>query len=130
MASDGVGTADQLVDAAIEATGLDDFGAPTWREGMELYVEDLGASAQLNEVGVGVARDGVIGDLSTRLQLVQWRKDHPAVAQQRVVAPIIIVGLPRTGTSILHDLMAQDPSMRSLLSWEATRPEPAARTET
>jgi hypothetical protein len=130
MASDGVGTADQLIEAAIDATGLDDFGAPTWREGMELYVEDLTASAQLNEVGVGVARDGVVGDLSTRLQLVRWRKDHPAVAEQQVVAPIIIVGLPRTGTSILHDLMAQDPSMRAPLSWEVERPVPAPRTAT
>jgi hypothetical protein len=126
----GVGTADQLIEAAIQATGLDDFGEPTWREGMELYVEDLARSAQLNEVGVGVARDGVVGDLSTRLQLIQWRKDHPAVAEQRVVAPIIIVGLPRTGTSILHDLMAQDPAMRAPLSWEVERPVPAPRTET
>jgi hypothetical protein len=130
MAIDGVGTADQLIEAAIDATGLDDFGAPTWREGMELYVADLTASAQLNEIGIGVARDGVIGDLGTRLQLVQWRKDHPSVADQRVVAPIIIVGLPRTGTSILHDLMAQDPSMRAPLSWEVERPVPAPRTET
>lgn len=128
--TDGVGTADELVQAAIDATGLDDFGAPTWREGMELYVSDLAASAQLNEVGVSVARDGVVGDLSTRLQLIQWRKDHPAVAEQRIVAPIIIVGLPRTGTSILHDLMAQDPSMRAPLSWEVERPVPAPRTET
>lgn len=130
MASEGVGAADELIEAAVEATGLDDFGEPTWREGMELYVEDLARSAQLNEVGVGVARGGVVGDLSTRLQLIQWRKDHPAVAEQRVVAPIIIVGLPRTGTSILHDLMAQDPSMRAPLSWEVERPVPAPRSET
>lgn len=128
--SDGVGTADELVQAAIDATGLDDFGEPTWREGMERYVHDLGESAQLNDIGVGVARDGVVGDLSTRLRLIQWRKDHPAVVEQRVVAPIIIVGLPRTGTSILHDLMAQDPSMRAPLSWEVERPVPAPRTET
>lgn len=129
-ATDGVGTADELVQAAIDATGLDDFGAPTWREGMERYVHDLGASAQLNDIGVGVARDGVVGDLSTRLRLIQWRKDHPEVAEQRIVAPIVIVGLPRTGTSILHDLMAQDPSMRAPLSWEVERPVPAPRTET
>jgi hypothetical protein len=126
----GVGTPEELVQAAVEATGLDDFGEPTWREGMELYVADLAASAQLNEIGVGVARDGVVGDLSTRLRLIQWRKDHPAVAEQRIVAPIIIVGLPRTGTSILHDLMAQDPSMRAPLSWEVERPVPAPRTDT
>lgn len=126
----GVGSPDELVQAAIDATGLDDFGEPTWREGMELYVESLAETAQLNEVGVGVARDGVVGDLSTRLQLIGWRKDHPAVAEQEVVAPIVIVGLPRTGTSILHDLMAQDPTMRAPLSWEVERPVPAPRTAT
>jgi hypothetical protein len=124
-----VGTPDELIQAAIDATGLDDFGEPTWREGLDLYVRSLGESAQLNDIGVGVARDGVVGDLSTRLRLIQWRKDHPGVAQQRIVAPIIIVGLPRTGTSILHDLMAQDPSMRAPLSWEVERPVPAPRTE-
>lgn len=127
--TDTVGTPDELVQAAIDSTGLDDFGAPTWREGLERYVSALGRTAQLNEVGVGVARDGVVGDLGTRLQLVQWRKDHPDVARQEIVRPIIIVGLPRTGTSILHDLMAQDPSMRAPLSWEVERPVPAPRTE-
>lgn len=131
MSTNGpVGTPDELVQAAIDQNGLDDFGAPTWREGLERYVDALGSTAELNEIGVGVARDGVVGDLGTRLQLVQWRKDHPAVAEQQIVAPIIIVGLPRTGTSILHDLMAQDPSMRAPLSWEVERPVPAPRTET
>lgn len=125
-----VGTPDELIQAAVDATGgLDDFGEPTWREGMELYVRSL-ADAQLNDIGVGVARDGIVGDLSTRLALIQWRKDHPEVAEQQIVRPIIIVGLPRTGTSILHDLMAQDPSMRAPLSWEVERPVPAPRTET
>ncbi len=121
---------DALIQAAIDATGLDDFGEPTWREGMELYAESLNETAQLNEIGLSVAPDGIVGDLSNRLQLVQWRKDHPAVAEQEIVAPIIIVGLPRTGTSILHDLMAQDPAMRAPLSWEVERPVPAPRTAT
>lgn len=129
--SSPVGTPDELIQAAIDATGgLDDFGEATWRDGMERYVEDLGRSAQLNEIGVGVARDGIVGDLATRLALIRWRKDHPAVAEQRIVAPIVIVGLPRTGTSILHDLMAQDLSMRAPLSWEVERPVPAPRTDT
>jgi hypothetical protein len=125
-----VGTPDELVQAAIDATGLDDFGEPTWREGMERFVEALAATADLNELGVGIARDGVVGDLSTRLQLVDWRARHPEVAEQAIERPIIIVGLPRTGTSILHDLMAQDPSMRAPLSWEVERPVPPPRTET
>ncbi len=121
---------EELIDRAIQETGLDDFGEPTWREGMELFAESLNETAELNEIGLGVAADGIVSDLSNRLQLVQWRKDHPAVAAQEIVRPIIIVGLPRTGTSILHDLMAQDPTMRAPLSWEVERPVPAPRTAT
>ena len=121
---------DELVERAIRETGLDDFGEPTWREGMELFAESLNDTAELNEIGLGVATDGIVADLSNRLQLVQWRKDHPAVAEQEIVRPIIIVGLPRTGTSILHDLMAQDPAMRAPLSWEVERPVPAPQTAT
>jgi hypothetical protein len=119
-----------LIERAIDDTGLDDFGEPTWREGMERYAVELNETAQLNELGLSVAADGIVSDLSTRLRLIQWRKDHPAVAEQEITAPIIIVGLPRTGTSILHDLMAQDPAMRAPLSWEVERPVPAPQTAT
>ncbi len=123
-------TRDQFVEAAITATGLDDFGAPTWQEGLDRLLESLAATAQLNEIGVGVAGDGVVNDLSSRLRIEDWRKTHPAVADEQVVRPIIIVGQPRTGTTILHDLMAQDPANRAPLSWELERPVPAPRTET
>ncbi len=121
---------DRLIAAAIEAAGSDDFGAETWREGLDLYLDSLTESAQLNEIGVGVAEDGVVNDLATRLKLEAWRKDHPAVAEQEIRRPIIIVGQPRTGTTILLDLMAQDPANRAPLSWEVERPVPAPQTPT
>ncbi|RNL62554.1 sulfotransferase [Nocardioides marmoriginsengisoli] len=119
---------DRLVDAAIAAAGSDDFGADSWQEGLEIYLASLAESARLNEVGVGVAEDGIVGDLANRLRIEEWRKTHPAVAEQEVRAPIIIVGQPRTGTTILLDLMAQDPANRAPLSWEIERPVPAPRT--
>lgn len=121
---------DRLVAAAIEAAGSDDFGADTWREGLDLYLESLESSAQLNEIGVGVADDGIVGDLTTRLKIEAWRKEHPAVAEQEIRQPVIIVGQPRTGTTILLDLMAQDPANRAPLSWEVERPVPAPQTAT
>jgi len=121
-------TRDRLVDAAVEATGLDDFGAPSWQEGLERFLESLEATARLNDIGVGVVEDGVVNDLSNRLRIEAWRKTHPSVATEPVVQPIIIVGQPRTGTSILHDLMAQDPANRAPLSWEIERPVPAPQT--
>lgn len=122
---------DRLVDAAITAAGgADDFGADTWQEGLELFLSSLTETARLNEVGVGVAEDGVVNDLATRLRLEEWRKANPAVAEQEIRQPIIIVGQPRTGTTILLDLMAQDPANRAPLSWEVERPVPAPRTAT
>jgi len=121
---------DRLVAAAIDAAGSDDFGADTWREGLDLYLEALVESAQLNEIGVGVAEEGVVNDLATRLKLEAWRTEHPEVAEQEIRRPIIIVGQPRTGTTILLDLMAQDPDNRAPLSWEVERPVPAPQTST
>ena len=121
---------DRLVAAAIAAAGSDDFGSDSWAEGLGLYLESLAESAQLNEIGVGVAEDGIVTDLANRLRIEAWRKDHPAVAAQEIRRPIIIVGQPRTGTTILHDLMAQDPANRAPLSWEMERPVPAPRTAT
>ncbi|GAA3521320.1 sulfotransferase [Aeromicrobium panaciterrae] len=121
---------ERLVDAAIAVAGADDFGADTWREGLDIYLADLAGPAQLNEIGVGVADDAIVADLANRLRIEAWRKDHPGVAAQEIRQPIIIVGQPRTGTTILLDLMAQDPSNRAPLSWEVERPVPAPQTAT
>ena len=123
-------TRERLATQAIDATGLDDFGEDSWQEGLDRYLDALASTARLNDIGVDVARDGVLNDLTNRLGIEQWRKDHPAVGQQEILRPIVIVGQPRTGTSILHDLLAQDPASRAPLSWEVDRPVPAPRTET
>ncbi len=122
---------DRLVAAAVAAAGgADDFGADGWQEGLERYLAAAAETADLNAVGVGVVEDGIVKDLSNRLLIEAWRADHPGVAEQRIERPVIIVGQPRTGTTILHDLMAQDPANRAPLSWELERPVPAPRTET
>jgi hypothetical protein len=125
---------ERLVDAAVAAAGSDDFGShpgsDSWVEGLDRYLDALTDTARLNEIGVGVAEDGIVTDLGNRLRIEAWRRDHPDVAAQEVRRPIIIVGQPRTGTTILHDLMAQDPANRAPLSWELERPVPAPRTAT
>jgi len=123
-------TRDRLVASAIDATGLDDFGEPSWQEGLDLLLDSLAATAKLNEIGVSVAETGIVTDLGNRLAIEGWRAAHPAVADGAIVRPIIIVGQPRTGTTILFDLMAQDPANRAPLSWELERPVPPPRTDT
>ena len=72
----------------------------------------------------------IVEYLSTRLGLVDWRKPHPEIADADVVPPIVIVGQARTGTTILHDLLAQDPANRVPLTWEVDRPLPPPETAT
>jgi hypothetical protein len=121
---------DRLVDEAIALVGEDDFGEPTWQEGLDIFLEALPREARLHELGVEIALGDVANYLATRLGLTAWRRDHPEVADGTVERPIIIVGQPRTGTTILHDLLAQDPGLRAPLTWEVDQPLPPPETAT
>jgi hypothetical protein len=122
--------ADRLVSQACEATGLDDFGAPTWQEGCERLVDALREEGQLNELGVDIAAGNVVDLLTSRLKVTGWAKEHPEIAKGDVVPPIVIVGQGRTGTTILYDLLAQDPATRVPLTWEVDMPVPPPETAT
>ena len=65
--------------------------------------------------------------LRNRLQITHWRKANPEVTGQRIERPIIIIGQPRTGTTILYDLLAQDPALRAPLTWEVDHPFPCRK---
>ncbi len=116
--------ADRLVAEAVAAAGHDDFGGDHWRSGFELLLATLPDEARLNDVGVEMALGDLSGGLATRLGIQAWRTQHPEVAAAPIDRPIFIVGQPRTGTTILHDLMAQDPDLRAPLTWEIDRPLP------
>lgn len=120
---------DALVAIATDVGG-DDFGDPTWREGLERLVDSLLAEGQLNELGEQIVAGEIVGYLTTRAGLVAHRREHPEIAAGDVVPPIVIVGQARTGTTILYDLMAQDPTTRVPLTWEVDRPLPPPETAT
>jgi len=122
--------ADQLIARAMESTGLEDFGAATWREGLEHLIPSLREEARLNELGEQIAMGGIVELLSNRLAITDWRARHPEVATRDVVPPIVIVGQARTGTTILFDLLAQDLATRAPLTWEIDRPVPPPETAT
>ena len=115
---------DRLLEEAIEAAGADDLGEPTWSEGLARVLDGLVHEARLHDLGVEVAADDVRTYLTNRLAVTAWRRDHPEVAAGAVTAPIVIVGQPRTGTTILYDLLAQDPGLRAPLTWEVDHPVP------
>lgn len=119
-----------LVDEAVARTGEEDFGEPTWQEGLDRLLDDLRNEARLSEIGVEIAAAGIVDYLATRSAMAAWRRDHPEVAEGTVERPIVIVGQPRTGTTILYDLLARDPALRAPLTWEVDKPVPPPETDT
>lgn len=119
----------RLVDAAMATTGEDDFGEPSWQEGLDILLDSLQNEARLNELGVEIAAGEIAAYLAIRLSINSWRRDHPVVADGVIERPVVIVGQPRTGTTILYDLLSQDPALRAPLTWEVDRPVPPPETE-
>jgi hypothetical protein len=116
-----------LEDVAAE-TGLDDYGHPSFRDGLDLIAGNIG-SAHLNDLGARVLEDTVRASLVNRLRVTDWHRTHPEVTDAAPEVPIIVVGLPRTGTTALSHLLAADPGIRSLRSWEAGASVPPPTTQ-
>lgn len=121
---------DRLVEEACAKAGSDDLGEPTWQEGLDHLLDGFVHEARLHELGIEVAAADVVGHLANRAALTAWRTAHPEIADGDIDAPIVIVGQPRTGTTILYDLLALDPTLRSPTTWEVDRPVPPATTAT
>jgi len=119
-----------LVERACERAGSDDFGGESWREGLEVLVRALDTEAALNEMGVGAMTEQIVGFLANRLRVEQWYTRYPEIDDQQIVAPLFGLGLPRTGSTALSFLLAQDPAWRSLRVWEAGDPCPPPETAT
>jgi Sulfotransferase family len=117
-----------LLDAARRATGLDDLGDDGFREPLRMVLQGLETEARLTLVGRIAARQDVVGLLASRLRLVDDGKRHPEIGAQEVPHPLFIVGLPRTGSTLLHHLLAQDPGSRVAQAWEVMFPSPPPET--
>jgi hypothetical protein len=121
---------DRLAAEAAAIAGSDDFGDDTWQEGLDVLLDSLTSEARLHELGVEIAAGGVVEYLANRAGITAWRAAHPEIAAGPVDHPIFIVGQPRTGTTILYDLLALDPELRAPLTWEIDKPLPPPETAT
>jgi hypothetical protein len=121
---------DRLVAEAAALAGSDDFGEDTWQEGLDILLDGFRDEARLHELGVEIAAGGVVEYLANRAGITAWRAAHPEIAASTVDHPIFIVGQPRTGTTILYDLLALDPELRAPLTWEIDKPLPPPETAT
>jgi sulfotransferase family protein len=115
---------DDVLDAARRGAGLADFGDDDFRQGLRELLHALESEADLTLLGRVAARRDVVALLMSRLRLEEDRKRNPEIAAERIVAPIFIVGLPRTGSTALHHLLAQDPDTRTSQAWEVMYPSP------
>jgi hypothetical protein len=116
--------ADELEDGARVATGLADFGSHYYREGLERTVAALNDEADLNDVGRVMQHATISNALIQRLKIIDTYKQHPEIADEVIEGPVVVLGLPRTGTTALSQLVAADPQFRSLRTWESQTPTP------
>lgn len=111
-----------LLDVAQQTTGLDDFGDSSFLEGANCLVGALNTQANLNPLGVQLLEQRLVMHLEQRLRVEQWYRQYPEIDDEQIVAPLIGISLPRTGSTALSFLLACDPSARSLQAHESSRP--------
>ena len=118
-----------LKQAATAETGLEDFGAADFEARLELLCRAMREEGGFNGAGVLQQHTFLAGLLKNRLLIEDLVTRHPEILDQRITAPVIICGLPRTGTTHLHNLMSADPALRSLPYWESLEPVLAEREQ-
>ncbi|MGB8407688.1 MAG: sulfotransferase [Mycobacterium sp.] len=123
-------SADELEDGARLATGLSDFGSSYYREGLEHTVEALNTEANLNDLGRVMQHATISNALIQRLKIIDTYKQHPEIADEVIDGPVVVLGLPRTGTTALGQLISADPQFRYLRTWESQAPTPPPETAT
>ncbi|WP_454789662.1 sulfotransferase family protein [Mycolicibacterium lutetiense] len=119
-----------LLTAATERSGLGNFGDPAFRERLDVLCAALRDEAGLSQTGLAIAFEQLVGNLVNRLRLEALIADHPEIEDIEIERPIIICGLPRTGTTHLHNLLAADPALRYLPYWESLEPVPGPGEDT
>jgi hypothetical protein len=116
-----------LIEAAKRRCGLDDFGGGDFFEGLSRLLDSCHRESRLNLIGKIALRTDLTRILCSRLFMQRDRQLYPAVARQEIRQPLFIVGLPRSGTTLLHMLLAADPEHRAPLTWEVMTPSPPTR---
>ena len=119
-------TLDDILNAARVETGLADPDSDSWREGLEILIRDHAKADVLTERGRQIMKSRYVTALSNRMRVDDFIRRNPGVAASSVKRPVFILGLVRTGTTMVSYLMDADPANRSLLRWEAANVAPPA----
>jgi len=113
-----------MAEASHRAGGLQDFGEGPWREALGRMCDSLNTEAALSAAGAQAMREKFATQLANRLVIEDHFKRYPEIARIRIDDPVVIVGLPRTGTTMLQRLLAADPRFHSAAWWETRFPAP------
>ena len=111
-----------------EKTGLEDFGEPGFEEGLDRLLQALRSEARLTALGRLIAREEILTPLVNRLRLVDYHRRYPEIGDAPITAPVFIIGMGRSGTTVLHELLALDPQFRVTQTWEVDHPLPPPET--
>src|SRR5579871_2606438 len=114
----------ELARLAQRRTGLSDFGGTSFEQPLDVLLQDYERSAELVLVGRLAARWDVVRFLSNLLRLCEKEKRHPEILDQAIEKPIFIAGMPRSGSSFLHNLIAQDSGVFVPFCWQTIHPCP------
>jgi hypothetical protein len=116
--------ATDLIETAKRRCGLDDFGEGDFFEALSRLLESCQDEARLNLIGKIALKTDVLEILCARLKIGRDRQLYPNITRQEIREPLFIIGLPRSGTSVLHRLLSADPEHRCPLMWEVRSPSP------
>lgn len=115
----------RLLGAACRIAGAEEFGSEPFREPLGVLLESL-REASLSDLGTSIWRGNLLRSLSQRLRAESWWRAHPEILDEPVVAPIVIVGMMRSGTTLLQRVLASDPRLVCVYGWEVGEPAPRA----
>jgi hypothetical protein len=122
-------SAESLIDEARRATRLETFDSESFREGLDVFLADINAG-QPPAGAVERLRQSTVQLLANRLKVANYLEQNPELLQRPVERPVFVFGVPRTGTTLLSNLLAADPARRSPLTWEIDDPVPPATSAT
>ena len=127
---DNVATPDDVLKLAAQRTGLTETESDSWRDGLAIMLDDLNNSPAFTPYGRERVLEDATGALGRRLQIHAYTQAHPEVLEAPVQRPLIVLGMPRTGTTVISYLLDRDSARCSLLHWQCVDPIPPVSTET
>lgn len=122
-------TVEEIIAAATERTGLSQIGDESVLEGLRRLIEAYQTEARLTPQGLEMKRETLVSAMAIRMQVEDWLARHPELLERPIEKPMFVFGLPRSGTTLMVNLLAADPSRRFFHNWEWGAPMPPAYPE-